>query len=46
MIGMAKGGRSWASNLHFRPGEFNFLREVKNSGLDAALKASDDYFKN
>lgn len=37
---------AWASNLHFRPGEFNFLREVKNSGLDAALKASDEYFKN
>ena len=35
----------WASNLHFRPGEFNFLREVKRSGLDAALKAGDDYFK-
>ncbi len=36
----------WASNLHFRSGEFNFLREVRHSGLDAALKASDDYFKN
>ena len=36
----------WASNLHFRPGEFNFLREVKHSGLDAALRASDDYFKS
>ena len=36
----------WASNLHFREGEFNFLREVKHSGLDAALRASDDYFKN
>ncbi len=35
----------WASNVHFRPGEFNFLREVKNSGLDAALDASDEYFK-
>ena len=34
----------WASNLHFRSGEFNFLREVKHSGLDAALKASDKYF--
>ncbi len=37
---------AWASNLHFRPGEFNFLREVKRSGLDAALKASGEYFKN
>ena len=35
---------AWASNVHFRPGEFNFLREVKHAGLDAALKASDDYF--
>ena len=37
---------AWASNVHFRPGEFNFLREARNSGLDAALKASDDYFKS
>jgi enoyl-CoA hydratase/carnithine racemase len=36
----------WASNLHFRPGEFNFLRELKHSGMDAALKASDEYFRN
>lgn len=36
----------WASNIHFRPGEFNFLREVRNSGLDAALQASEDYFGN
>ena len=35
---------AWASNVHFRPGEFNFLREVKHAGLDAALKASDKYF--
>lgn len=35
----------WASNVHFRPGEFNFLREVKHRGIDAALQASDDYFK-
>ncbi len=36
----------WASNLHFREGEFNFLREVRRSGVDAAVKASDDYFKS
>ena len=35
----------WASNVHFRPGEFNFLKEVRDSGLDAALSASDEYFK-
>ena len=36
---------AWASNVHFRPGEFNFLREARNSGFDAALKASEQYFK-
>lgn len=36
----------WASNVHFRPGEFNFLREVKHSGLEAALEASERYFKS
>lgn len=35
---------AWASNVHFRPGEFNFLREARNAGLEAALKASDEYF--
>lgn len=35
---------AWASNVHFRPGEFNFLREVKHAGLDAALKAGEKYF--
>lgn len=36
----------WASNIHFRPGEFNFLRKARNSGLDAALEASGEYFSN
>lgn len=36
----------WASNVHFRPGEFNFLKEARDGGLGAALRASDDYFKN
>lgn len=35
---------AWASNLHFRPGEFNLLREVRNQGLDAALTAADAHF--
>ena len=35
---------AWASNLHFRPGEFNFLREVRNNGLDAALGAAERHF--
>lgn len=35
---------AWASNLHFRPGEFNFLREVRNDGLDAALTAANAHF--
>ena len=35
---------AWASNLHFRPGEFNFLREVRDHGLDAALGSADEHF--
>ncbi len=34
---------AWASNLHFRPGEFNFLRAVRNDGLDAALAAAEEH---
>lgn len=34
----------WASNIHFRPGEFNFLREARNQGVDKALAAADQYF--
>lgn len=37
---------AWASNVHFRPGEFNFLREVRNHGLDAALAAAERHFKS
>ena len=36
---------AWATNVHFRPGEFNFLREVRERGLDAALAAADEHFK-
>ena len=35
---------AWASNLHFRPGEFNFLREVRDRGLDAAIGAAAEHF--
>lgn len=35
---------AWGSNVHFRAGEFNFLREVRNEGLDAALTSADKYF--
>ena len=35
---------AWASNLHFRPGEFNFLREVRERGLDAAIGAAAEHF--
>ena len=35
---------AWASNLHFRPGEFNFLREVRDHGLDAALGSAEEHF--
>ena len=36
---------AWASNLHFRPGEFNFLRAVRDQGLQAAQRSADEYFK-
>jgi len=35
---------AWASNLHFRDGEFNFLREVRTQGLENALRAAESYF--
>lgn len=35
---------AWASNLHFREGEFNFLREVRHQGLDGALQAAERHF--
>ena len=35
---------AWASNVHFRDGEFNFLREVRNQGLDSALQAAERHF--
>lgn len=35
---------AWASNVHFREGEFNFLREARNHGLEAALAAADRHF--
>lgn len=38
----AVGG--WASNLHLRPGEFNFLRAVRNEGLAAALDSAQRHF--
>ena len=31
---------AWASNLHFQPGEFNFLREARDQGLEAAIDAA------
>ncbi len=35
---------AWASNVHFRPGEFNFLRETRDHGLDDALAAAERHF--
>jgi enoyl-CoA hydratase/carnithine racemase len=34
----------WASNIHFRPGEFNFLREARNTGIKSAVQAAKQYF--
>jgi len=31
---------AWASNLHFQAGEFNFLREARDQGLEAAISAA------
>ena len=36
---------AWATNVHFRAGEFNFLREARDKGLDAALAAAGEHFK-
>ena len=38
----AVGG--WSSNIHFRPGEFNFLREARDHGVPAALDAAAAHF--
>lgn len=35
---------AWASNVHFREGEFNFLREVRRQGLQGALDAAERHF--
>jgi enoyl-CoA hydratase/carnithine racemase len=37
---------AWASNVHFRPGEFNFLREARNAGVEAALAAAERHFSD
>jgi len=34
----------WGTNLHFRKGEFNFLREARTHGIDAALRLAEDHF--
>lgn len=35
---------AWASNVHFRPGEFNFLRALREQGLEGALQAAERHF--
>lgn len=35
---------AWASNVHFREGEFNFLREMRDQGLEGALDAAQRHF--
>lgn len=34
----------WGTNIHFREGEFNFLREARQNGLSAALGSARSYF--
>ncbi len=33
-----------ASNIHYREGEFNFLRERRDHGVEEALRLADEYF--
>lgn len=35
----------WGTNVLFREGEFNFLRQARQAGVDAALLAGRDYFE-
>jgi len=36
---------AWSTNIHFRDGEFNLLREMKQIGRTKALHKSDEHFK-
>ena len=35
----------WGTNIHFRDGEFNFLREAGKNGIDEALRAGLRHFE-
>jgi enoyl-CoA hydratase/carnithine racemase len=35
---------AWASNVHFRDGEFNFLRAMRDHGVEAAVAAAERHF--
>ncbi len=41
---MASVAAAWGTNIHFRAGEFNFLREARNLGIPAALAAAERHF--
>jgi enoyl-CoA hydratase len=34
----------WASNIHHRPGEFNFFRALRDEGAPGAMARSNEYF--
>jgi enoyl-CoA hydratase/carnithine racemase len=36
----------WGTNIHFRAGEFNFLRQARQAGIGAALRAGRDHFES
>jgi 2-(1,2-epoxy-1,2-dihydrophenyl)acetyl-CoA isomerase len=36
---------SWGSNIHFREGEFNFLREARSVGINDAIRMANAYFE-
>jgi 2-(1,2-epoxy-1,2-dihydrophenyl)acetyl-CoA isomerase len=35
---------AWGSNIHFRPGEFNVLKALRDRGADGASAAARDFF--
>ena len=41
---MASVVAGWASNIHHRKGEFNFLREAREHGIAGAMRRSRDHF--
>jgi enoyl-CoA hydratase/carnithine racemase len=45
-FGAAAVVAGWGTNIHFRAGEFNFLKEAKSAGVQAALLRAREYFSD